>query len=98
MNTALMFLLDWLNEEFQPMMTFDLKDYTFGLFRYSSSYLGYNDGFLSLGMTLDFTNSSLFDDDPKKSVRLYDQMYLPRDEALSLAQREELRDIDKLIG
>lgn len=61
-----MFLLDWLNEEFQPMMTFDLKDYTFGLFKYNSTYLGYNDGFLSLGMTLDFTNSSIFEEKTKK--------------------------------
>jgi hypothetical protein len=56
-----MFLLEWINEEFFTYLTHDLKDYTFGLFKWNSSYLGYNNGYLSVGMTLDFRNSSIFD-------------------------------------
>jgi hypothetical protein len=100
MNTALYYLLDFLNEEFQPMMTVDFKNYTFGLFTYNSTYLGYNQGFLSLGLTLDFTNSTLFKDkNPTlKNLMLSEHiLLLPRYEALSYAEREELREIDRMI-
>lgn len=44
------------------MMTVDLQNHTLGLFKWNSSYLGYNNGYLSLGATLDFRNSTLFDE------------------------------------
>jgi hypothetical protein len=51
-------------------MTFDLKNYTFGIFKYNSTYLGFNDGYLSFGMTLDFTNSSIFEEKSKENAIL----------------------------
>jgi hypothetical protein len=60
-NTALYYLLDFLNEEYFSMMTVDLQNHTLGLFTWNSSFLGYNNGYLSLGATLDFRNSTLFD-------------------------------------
>jgi len=63
--------LDWINGAFPEYLSQDLKNYTFGLFKWNSSYLGYNDGYLSLGFTLDFRNSSLFDTTEAKLKSAY---------------------------
>ena len=57
-----MFLLEWLNEAYFLNMTVDLQNHTYGMFKWNQSHLGYNDGYLSFGFTLDFRNSTLFDE------------------------------------
>ena len=88
-NTALMFLLEWLNEEFFTSMTFDLAFYTLGLFKWNQTFLGYNDGYMSFGFTLDFRNSTLFED--KKPLKSEQQTLEARPEWIEAeAQRQQL--------
>jgi hypothetical protein len=61
-NTALKFLVDFLNEEFIMPMVIDLQKITAGLFRWNQTYLGYHEGYLDLGFTLDFSNSTFLED------------------------------------
>jgi hypothetical protein len=65
-----MFLKDFLNKEFIEPMIFDLQKITAGYFGWNQTYLVYNEGYLSLGFTLDFTNSTFFNDPkpPKKTT------------------------------
>ena len=58
-NTAIRFLLDFLNEEFMTDLKFDLQNYTYGIFKFNDTHLGYNDGYLSLGFSADFTNTTV---------------------------------------
>jgi hypothetical protein len=43
-------------------MIFDLQKITTGYFGLNQTCLGYNEGYLSFGFTLDFLNSTLLDD------------------------------------
>jgi len=66
----LSFLLPWVNEDFFTSLTYDLKDFTFGLFKWESSYLGYGNGYLALGLSIDFRNSTIFDDVKQPAPKL----------------------------
>ena len=73
-NTALMFLKDYLNKEFIMPMIFDLQKLTAGYFGWNQTNLGYNEGYLSLGFTLDFQNSTFFDEPkPPKKITLTEE-------------------------
>ena len=37
----------------------DISSYTFGIFNYNNTHIGYNDGYLSLGISIDFANNTL---------------------------------------
>jgi hypothetical protein len=65
-----MFLLDWINEEFFTLMTYELNDFTFGMFKFNSTVFNYNNGYLSLGFTIDWKNSSFFKNTTKKYFNL----------------------------
>jgi len=56
-NLALKFLFEALMKDPSviDVLTFDLNDFTLDLFKsWDSAYLGYNDGYLSLGLSVDF--------------------------------------------
>jgi hypothetical protein len=55
----LRFLLGWLNEEFLETLIVDLQDYTFGIFKFNDTHLGFNDGYLSFGFSADFNNTNI---------------------------------------
>lgn len=59
-NTALVFLLDFLNEELFNMMSFDIQELAGSLFRFNQTYLGYHDGYIALGATVDWRNTTIF--------------------------------------
>ena len=40
-------------------LKFDLQNYTYGIFKFKDIHLGYNDGYLSLGFSADFTNTTV---------------------------------------
>jgi hypothetical protein len=58
-NTAIRFLLDFLNEDFLAEMKFDLQNYTLGIFHFNETHLGFENGYLSFGFTADFSNTTV---------------------------------------
>ncbi len=63
-NTALFFLLNWMNEFFFDMLTYDLQNYTYGVFRFNHTNLDYNDGYLGFGFSADFRNTTILKNKP----------------------------------
>ena len=58
------------------------------MFKWNQSHLGYNDGYLSFGFTLDFRNSSLFDEKkPPKGLQQSLEWRPDWVEAEAMAQR-----------
>lgn len=59
-NTAMGILTEIINEELaeMPEMRPDLKDFTFGLFDIKDPQINYYDGYLGIGMSLDFFKNS----------------------------------------
>lgn len=58
-NTALKFILDFVNESLLSTVKIDLNDYTKELFKLNDTNLGYHDGYLSFGWSIDLSNSTI---------------------------------------
>ena len=57
-NQATRILADYFNRNYFSHWLFDLRNYTLGLFEIADPHIGYNPGYMSLGLTLDFLNST----------------------------------------
>ncbi len=51
--------MQFLNQEIFEKVAVDISSYTFGIFNYNNTHIGYNDGYLSLGISIDFANNTL---------------------------------------
>ena len=59
-NTALKIILDGLNKEIFDKLAIDIqKELSLGIFNFNNTHIGYNDGFVSLGISIDFTGNVL---------------------------------------
>ena len=57
-NTALKFILEFLNKEIFDKLAVDIREQTFDIFNYDNTFIGYHDGYLSLGISIDFVNTT----------------------------------------
>jgi hypothetical protein len=57
-NTALRFILEFLNKEIFDKLAVDIREQTFDIFNYDNTFIGYHDGYLSLGISIDFVNTT----------------------------------------
>ena len=78
--------MEFLNLEIFDKLAVDISNYTFGVFNYNNTHIGYNDGYLSLGISIDFANTTALTSMASK----YMINYL---EASALAEFEELQPV-----
>jgi hypothetical protein len=54
-----------MNKRFFDMLTYDLQNFTMGVFKFSNTILDYNDGYLAFGFSADFSNTTILKNNTK---------------------------------